>query len=149
MKLNPRFLMEEFAKGKTPKQLIAEGRASKNTVYNYWRDYPCNDSKKWSYCSTQNVQKIQDVPIENSILIYPNPVSGNVEIGFHNRSQLSPFDSSLQINLFDSLGHKIHVIKTINASGIFISKENLAPGIYFYELFKGKDKITSGKIVVQ
>jgi predicted house-cleaning noncanonical NTP pyrophosphatase (MazG superfamily) len=39
MKLNPRFLMEEFAKDKTPKQLIAEGKASKNTVYKYWKRY--------------------------------------------------------------------------------------------------------------
>lgn len=39
MKLNPRFLMEEFAKGKTPKQLITEGKASKNTVYKYWKRY--------------------------------------------------------------------------------------------------------------
>lgn len=39
MKLNPRFLMEEFAKGKIPKQLIVEGKASKNTIYKYWKRY--------------------------------------------------------------------------------------------------------------
>jgi hypothetical protein len=39
MKLNPRFLMEEFAKGKTPKQLINSKVASKNTIYKYWKRY--------------------------------------------------------------------------------------------------------------
>ena len=36
MKLNPRFLMEEFKKGKTPEQVIKERIASKNTAYKYW-----------------------------------------------------------------------------------------------------------------
>jgi len=39
MKLNPRFIMEEFAKGKTPKELIKNEVASKNTIYKYWKRY--------------------------------------------------------------------------------------------------------------
>jgi len=39
MKLNPRFLMEEFAKGKIPKELIKQKVASKNTIYKYRKRY--------------------------------------------------------------------------------------------------------------
>jgi len=31
--------MREFEQGKTPKQLIQEKKASKNTIYRYWKRY--------------------------------------------------------------------------------------------------------------
>jgi len=39
MKLNPRFLLEEFRKGKTPEQAVKDKLASKNTAYKYWKRY--------------------------------------------------------------------------------------------------------------
>jgi DNA-binding CsgD family transcriptional regulator len=32
-------MLKEIESGKTPKQLIEENKASKNTVYRYWKRY--------------------------------------------------------------------------------------------------------------
>lgn len=39
MKLNPKFIMENFREGKIPEQLIKEKVCSKNTAYKYWRRF--------------------------------------------------------------------------------------------------------------
>ena len=39
MKFKAVNILKEFENGKTPKQLIEENKASKNTVYKYWKRY--------------------------------------------------------------------------------------------------------------
>jgi len=56
MKLNPKFLMEEFRKGKTPEQIIKEKVVSKNTAYKYWRRF-----KLWKELN----EKLWEVIIES------------------------------------------------------------------------------------
>ena len=71
--------------------------------------------------------------------IYPNPAKNYINITTHDANNLI---------LYNTLGTKIKSIQ-INSEQTTIKRDNLANGLYFYNLLKDNKKISSGKILFE
>ena len=78
--------------------------------------------------------------------VYPNPVIDNAFISF-----IAPHKnwSAYNLKVWNIKGEEVEISHHIKNGYVEINKGNLTPNIYFYQLFDGSEKITSGKIIVQ
>ncbi len=80
----------------------------------------------------------------NPISIYPNPFSEYTTITFSNYNQADHF----MFRLFDCIG-KVYASFPVFQQQIILPKNNLAPGIYFYELTNIQQQTNcKGKLIV-
>ena len=82
---------------------------------------------------------IHEAEISVNANIFPNPVSQSAEISFN----VSPCD----FDLFNSAGQKVFSQKNISESFLFM-RNDLAPGIYLYEVSVRGAKMKTGKIIL-
>lgn len=81
--------------------------------------------------------------LNNSVLIYPNPNSGEFNISYSFKQEGQDFI------LIDMLGKEVKQIKLENRKGIKnIDVSDLSNGIYSYKIVNKKDVITSGKLSI-
>jgi ligand-binding sensor domain-containing protein len=80
-----------------------------------------------------------DLPIK----AFPNPFDNSFEI------RLNQYYKLVEINLYDIFGCIKYVEKFENVNSIQISRNNLASGMYFYQLKLDNQLCQSGKIVAQ
>ncbi len=109
------------------------GSASDQMAYVYIDDVcltPCGSS-----CNTTGIEKQYN---NESITIYPNPVKDKLNISISNR-QLS------EIILYDIVSRKL--LQKEFTSFVSLNTEQLAKGIYLYEVRNKKGVIKKGKIV--
>ena len=79
---------------------------------------------------------------ENSdISIFPNPSNNHLNVNFFN-------GSGGKIILINSIGVKVIDLELVNGSNL-INSNALVPGIYYYSIFKNKNVIYTGKIVIE
>ena len=77
------------------------------------------------------------------IRVFPNPTSQNVTFSFSS-------SSNKQLIINDLSGRVIAEAMIPSYQNQYVwSSENHPPGVYFYQVFSGREKIQSGKIVVQ
>lgn len=78
----------------------------------------------------------------------PNPVSDFTEISFY-----LPTSSSVKLSLHNNLGQEVMVLADANfESGshkIEVKSSNIQPGVYFYKMISGKQKLTKQMTVVK
>jgi sugar lactone lactonase YvrE len=81
--------------------------------------------------------------IDNSsyIIIYPNPATQNAVIKFDNNNQ------SYSLTILNSHGQLIQTVSEIKTGSILIETQNLAAGVYYFQL-QTTDKIMTGKLIV-
>jgi hypothetical protein len=80
--------------------------------------------------------------IQDQISIFPNPFINSTTIEIENTTSL------LQLSIYDMYGKRIRYFNNISGEKIIIERENLIPGIYFYELnIESKEKYT-GKLII-
>jgi uncharacterized delta-60 repeat protein len=73
-------------------------------------------------------------------LIYPNPIRNELNVSINNNEQTT-------VLLYDFLGHQ--VLQQTFSNSTTINTEQLADGIYFYELRNSKGTLKTGKLVKQ
>jgi len=90
-----------------------------------------------SYCEVvSNHQKLEEYEVK----LFPNPFSNNINFEV-------PYDEELTIILYDLLGQQISQHRFIKS--VTLNTENLAKGIYIYELLNDSGRIENGKIIKQ
>jgi hypothetical protein len=90
--------------------------------------------------SQQPITSIPTLTAESKIEVYPNPFSDQLTFSYSHNNQSA-------ISLYNFLGQQI-LQRTITNSTT-INTEQLANGIYFYELHNAKGTIKTGKVVKQ
>ncbi|HKR07243.1 MAG TPA: T9SS type A sorting domain-containing protein [Bacteroidia bacterium] len=96
--------------------------------------YVCIDSVFLTLCSTG----ISEPDKTETLNIYPNPISDNLNLTVHNNE------------LSEIILHDIPARKILNQSftnSITINTEQLAKGIYLYEVRNKNDVVKKGKVV--
>lgn len=89
---------------------------------------------------------IADFNYGEPLNIFPNPFSDQTQIQFN--PALIHTNAELLFVLFDVNGKEVKK-EMVYTSVIFIDRENLPDGIYFYRLFSNEKSIASGKIIAQ
>lgn len=89
-------------------------------------------------CTTIGINNV-DKTI-NSVIVFPNPFSTQLTFVLTDKVQTT-------VTLFDCLGR--HILQQVFTSSTTMNTEQLANGIYFYELRNSKGALTTGKIVKQ
>lgn len=87
---------------------------------------------------TLNLNEIKEVQSS----IYPSPNNGFFKIKIDNEIENG------EIILYDSMGQKSHAQKIINGENN-ITTNDLAKGLYHYILLEQKQKISSGKLIIE
>lgn len=85
----------------------------------------------------------EDLSIENSINMYPNPASGNVIFSLKNDDMLQ------NIQIFDIRGRLVSSEENISSNEKTISIETLNSGIYFAKITSEKGLTAVKKLIVQ
>ena len=80
--------------------------------------------KKFTYSKVESVEIID--LIKKELTVYPNPATESVVVEY-------PFDSKVQISIFNSLGQFQELIVTENISTT-INLQHLPAGVYFLHL---------------
>lgn len=78
------------------------------------------------------------------ISIYPNPMTDIATVSFQNFS-----GESYDFTLVDVTGKKVTEQKNISDKTFLLNRNNLEPGIYFYQVSTGKGNNLNGKIIIQ
>jgi len=78
------------------------------------------------------------------ITVVPNPFSNNARLIFSK----SFINTETTLVLIDAMGRTVNK-KMVNGSEIIITKGNLNPGIYFFELSNGAGNRATGKLVIE
>lgn len=76
--------------------------------------------------------------------IYPNPANEQLNISYSVEE-----DEEIVLEIYDVLGKKI-MAKSLNSGHLHqINTSQLQHGVYIYRLFKSKEQINSGKLVIE
>ncbi len=102
---------------------------------NYFNDF-------WEY-TPDSTNGIPELTQEIKTSLYPNPMQDKTILTIQGSSK------NALLNIYDINGQKVRSISTDNRQEIIISRDNLASGIYFYELKNSQAILSSGKIVVE
>ncbi|MDR6967107.1 subtilisin family serine protease [Flavobacterium arsenatis] len=77
--------------------------------------------------------------VENKFIVYPNPVENVLNLSFSKGFKTG------EISIYNSLGQRV-LLEKMNANLSHLSLEDLASGIYFYEIVSG-DVSQKGKLI--
>lgn len=109
--------------------------------YNNFQNY-LNDL--WEYTDTTKVVAINEIKINVSTEIFPNPLTAATTIRMNSAADFK----DERLKLFDVSG------KTIREEGfsgkqIILKRESIESGVYFYQIISDNKIIAEGKLVVQ
>lgn len=107
--------------------------------------FPSNQFRQRFYALTDQTLNLPRNDLQNEVKIFPNPTNSNITISLESSILNS---KSLIFKLYDVFGKKVKT-EIINQNQQNISLENLAKGIYFYEIFAGNFRKVTGKIILQ
>ncbi len=79
---------------------------------------------------------------ENIVEIYPNPFNVYTTIRFNAAI------SNAELNIYDVYGQKVRSLNNISGDQLKIERENLSPGLYFYEMNEADKSISAGKLII-
>lgn len=85
---------------------------------------------------------INEVLLENTFNIYPNPSSGNFTI---TTNELGP--DNISISVYDLLGSRIQKIENIKSFPFKMDLNELSNGIYFFNINSGNKSVTKRLII--
>jgi len=89
------------------------------------------------------LQDIPDLPAFPELLVYPNPTSGQITIEFP-----EPVEADLVLTLFNDLGRQVkRQVLSAGQQQYLLSMEDLARGVYFFEVWDGEGSRGNGRVV--
>lgn len=109
-------------------------------------EYDNTQNKLYSiHWETSTITKLSERGYEeNTLNIYPNPLTQNTTIEFQNSKK-----EKCTLTLFDNQGRLVEVLGNITSETIQLERKNLANGLYFFQLRTDKQIITSGKLAIE
>ncbi len=95
-------------------------------------------------CEVSIIESIQTTPTStHQAQFYPNPFSSTTRLSFEAKSS-----DYYELTVFDNQG--LLVLKeSITDGEIYLNKQNLSNGIYFYQLKNEKSIVSTGKLMVE
>lgn len=95
---------------------------------------------------SKNATGINEYQLTGNVkhIIYPNPMANSATILLNDNL----FSVPIMINLYNQLGKKVKTVNLTNPTTT-IHKDNLASGIYFYQLIQNNAPIGQGKLIIQ
>ena len=138
--------------------LIINGKTYSNVV----RIYESNTSAVWYassplvvpiitvgstgilYLEPTTFTGIQDVGTASSVIVHPNPSSGNVNFVLNGISDLR----NISLKVFNGLGSEVRNL-TVSSLNTNVRLDDQAIGIYFYVVEKDNTVLQSGKFIVR
>lgn len=101
-----------------------------------------------SYCTCNSICSmsigIEDVSDNNSMHIYPNPAGQIAYLEFEKKS-----NANYKLLLFDCYGRLKQTINNITTNKVVIERQNMASGLYFFQLQTDNKIIGSGKLTFE
>ncbi|MBP8034388.1 MAG: T9SS type A sorting domain-containing protein [Bacteroidia bacterium] len=104
--------------------------------------WACGNNGKIIYRS--GVTSIFENQQQNIFSIYPNPTTQNATLEFDN-SKLE----NCSLTLYDSRGQLVRTINNIKTNTIEIERQNLANGLYFFQLNSETKNLATGKLKLE
>jgi hypothetical protein len=103
-----------------------------------------DDSQSFTFTVTTatGISHLQNDP--GVISIFPNPMSTSAVIKITDRIKLQ----HAELKIMDVSGRTIKTVSAIDSNEIPLEREQLSPGIYFYQLTEGGESV-QGKFVVR
>lgn len=89
-----------------------------------------------------NSTKINTKETEEDVYIYPNPFSK--ETMLYSKEPLI----NATINIYNSIGQQVRVMKNVSGQSITMSRENLPAGMYLIQIFEGQKYFKQMKVIV-
>lgn len=86
---------------------------------------------------------VDESPKPITFEIYPNPSYGTFNIKIKNATK-----NLVSIKLFNTLGQKIHEIKTISNDLLTLESHNLQSGVYVVSIYENENIVSSKKLIV-
>jgi hypothetical protein len=97
----------------------------------------------WDFkvCSTVNVSSTHQ---NEQIKIGPNPFISSTTVQFNNEEH-----AKCEFTLYDIQGRVVRAINELTTDKFVLERQNLRPGIYFYQLKKNRTIIGNGKLILE
>lgn len=95
---------------------------------------------EYSLAFAYSLSGISENSFDNSILVYPNPSSGQFTV--------YGLRSAVELCVYDVFGNKV-LDKTVNRKQETVNMSGANSGIYFYQLKSSGEIISAGKLVIQ
>lgn len=104
--------------------------------------FPDMTKDLWEYTpdSATGISELNETGL--IVSVSPNPFTTSTTI-VTRRILVNP-----QLKFFDSFGNRININTAINSKEIVIMRDELKAGIYFYELYEGKNKVDASKFII-
>jgi hypothetical protein len=87
------------------------------------------------------VNEVKSLPM---VTITPNPVKSSALFRIDN----SVVGKNMSIVIYDALGKQVRVINNITSNEVRVNRDNLAEGLYMYELISDSKSVAKGKMMV-
>jgi len=100
-------------------------------------------STVYEHCLVNTVALEENTLLEN-FSINPNPFSEYVTIKSN-----QPEIQIIQIQIRNSTGQIVRTIDNVTSGEIIVSKDQLKPGLYFFQLLDSERNIATGKLIVR
>ena len=83
-------------------------------------------------------------PTNSSFKLYPNPTDQFAILEFNN-----PTKQNCTLTLYDLHGQNVRTINNITADKVEIERQDLASGLYFFQLRTDRQIIATGKLTIE
>ncbi len=99
-----------------------------------------------AYTSNCSITSLNDKTLNttHNYSVYPNPFNDAATIKFNN-----PANTIYTLKLYNSLGENVRVISNISTEKILIKRNNLKSGVYFFQLYSGRQMYATGKLIIE
>ena len=87
---------------------------------------------------------VNDIYNSRNVNAYPNPFNESLVISIDGNS----LDNG-SFYIYDVFGREVKMMNALKGNEITVSRDDLAPGVYFYMLREGERPVASGKITAQ
>jgi hypothetical protein len=75
--------------------------------------------------------------------VFPNPFSASCTFKLNGEGNIQ------YLNITDTMGKTVQTFSKLNSNEIIVNRQELPPGVYFYQLQNKAGKTASGKIIIQ
>ena len=91
----------------------------------------------------ENITGIIQRDRKSGISVYPNPMNDHTTISFPEYQ-----DKNINFVMYNATGITVRNIENIADAKLYLERENLLPGIYFFQLLADNKTLVTGKLIV-
>jgi hypothetical protein len=117
---------------------------ARRVLHEYGERLYVNDCEISQLPNNQKFIRIKAGEEKVPFALYPNPADEQLNISYSVEK-----DERIELELYDVLGKRV-MIKSLNSGNLHqVNSSHLQHGVYIYRLFKSKEQIQSGKVVIE